>query len=182
MVSATSSGFFSSLGAARPSVSLRKQAITSTKAGIQNHGCANQGSRARCSGVWACRYFHTPTALTPSSGEIAAPVMTEIAFASSTPGVAGLADGAGFTVSPAQAEGGDQQPLARAIVTAKRTNSLMPQRLRLFGVSVKRGVVAAAKQSTPARFTIAASRGSSAIGPRMTRGRSGWNWSDATTK
>ena len=51
MASATSSGFFSTRGAVTPSVSLRKQAVTSTKPGIQNHGCANQGSRARCCGV-----------------------------------------------------------------------------------------------------------------------------------
>ena len=41
--SATSSGFFKSRGAVRPTVSFRKQAVTSTKAGIQNHGLRKPG-------------------------------------------------------------------------------------------------------------------------------------------
>src|SRR5436853_4103213 len=76
--SSTSNGFFNTVGMAVPSASLMKTATISARAGPQKYGCANQGNCAR----WALgvlKYFHAPTALTPSNGEIATPVMVEIA-------------------------------------------------------------------------------------------------------
>ena len=60
-------------------------------AGIQNHGCAYHGNAARRAGV-AFHHFHAPTPPTPNNGEIATPVMVEMACAASTPGVAGAFD------------------------------------------------------------------------------------------
>ena len=53
MLSATSKGFFSAAGRTTPPESFTKHALTSNKAGTQNHGLANHGSRAFCSGVLA---------------------------------------------------------------------------------------------------------------------------------
>ena len=56
------------------------------------------------------------------------------------PGAAELADGAGSTEVTAQAAAGHNNPVAKAIMTARRMNGLMAQRLRLLGMFVKRGV------------------------------------------
>jgi len=61
MVSATSKGFFNTAGMATPAESFTKQAATSNRAGTQNHGLANHGSLAFCSGVLAWKYCQAPT-------------------------------------------------------------------------------------------------------------------------
>ena len=53
MVSATSKGFFNTAGRTMPAESFTKQAPTSSRAGTQNSGLANQGSFDFCSGVRA---------------------------------------------------------------------------------------------------------------------------------
>src|SRR5206468_6385485 len=84
-----SNGFFRTDGSAVPNVSFTKASVTKKKPGTQNQGRAYQGNFPRFS-VGVLKYFQAPTALTPSNGEMATPVIVAMAWAASTPGVDGL--------------------------------------------------------------------------------------------
>src|ERR1017187_3948928 len=86
MVSMASSGFLAAVGSATPAVSLMKQRMRTKNAGTQNTGLANHGSFDFCSSVVALQYWQQPTALTPSSGEMATLVIIESVCAIPTPG------------------------------------------------------------------------------------------------
>src|SRR6185436_17848980 len=76
--SAASNGFLSTVGRTEvPAASFTKHTPTSSNAGIQNSGFANQDRAAFSSSVLAEKYLYAPTPPTPSSGEMATPVISE---------------------------------------------------------------------------------------------------------
>ena len=76
-----------------------------------------------------------PITPTPSSGEMATPVICERVLAISTPGCGSL--GAGAFFSSARAVVGDKIPARTASVTMRKTSLFMAQTFRLFVPAVK---------------------------------------------
>src|SRR5262249_34164950 len=117
--SRTSKGFLSDAGMAVPKASLRNTRATITSAGIQNQGRPNQGRPARLA-AGVLKYFQAPTALTPSNGEMATPVMVERACAACRPVDEFVEEsGAGLVGSEATGPCADRPAAARATIRAR---------------------------------------------------------------